>query len=67
MKIKDFTSENEALLQKVTEGDENAREELIVRNMGLVHSVVKRFMGRGYDVEDLIQIGSIGLKGGREI
>ncbi len=61
MKIKDFTSENEALLQKVTEGDENAREELIVRNMGLVHSVVKRFMGRGYDVEDLIQIGSIGL------
>ncbi len=61
MKIKDFTSENEALLQKVTEGDENAREELIVRNMGLVHSVVKRFMGRGYDVEDLTQIGSIGL------
>ena len=61
MKIKDFTSENEALLQKVAEGDENAREELIVRNMGLVHSVVKRFMGRGYDVEDLTQIGSIGL------
>ena len=61
MKIKDFTSENEALLQKVTEGDENAREELIVRNMGLVHSVVKRFLGRGYDVEDLTQIGSIGL------
>ena len=61
MKIKDFTSENEALLQKVTEGDENAREELIVRNMGLVHSVVKRFLGRGYDVEDLTQLGSIGL------
>ena len=61
MKIKDFTSENEALLQKVTEGDENAREELIVRNMGLVHSVVKRFAGRGYDIEDLTQIGSIGL------
>lgn len=61
MKIKDFTSENEALLQKVADGDENAREELIVRNMGLVHSVVKRFMGRGYDVEDLTQIGSIGL------
>lgn len=61
MKIKDFTSDNEALLKKVTEGDENAREELIVRNMGLVHSVVKRFSGRGYDIEDLTQIGSIGL------
>lgn len=59
--IKDFTSENEELLKKVADGDEVAREELIVRNMGLVHSVVKRFVGRGYDIDDLTQIGSIGL------
>ena len=37
------------------------RERLIHENMGLVYSVVKRFVGRGYEREDLCQIGAIGL------
>lgn len=42
-------------------GDSQAREELIVNNMALVWSIVRRFSGRGYDSEDLFQIGCIGL------
>ncbi len=36
-------------------------EELIKTNSGLVWNIVKRFTGRGYDAEDLYQIGTIGL------
>lgn len=59
--IKDYTETNSSLLQKAADGDESAREELITRNMGLVHSVVRRFIGRGHETEDLFQIGCIGL------
>lgn len=34
---------------------------MITDNVGLVWSIVRRFMGRGYEAEDLFQIGSIGL------
>ncbi len=50
-----------ALIQKVHEGDKAARERLVEENMGLVYTVVHRFLGRGCDYEDLVQIGSIGL------
>ena len=36
-------------------------EELVKNNMGLVLGISKRFFGRGYDCEDIIQIGTIGL------
>ena len=49
------------LLRVTKEGDEEAREKIVVDNMGLIWSVVKRFTNRGYDPEDLFQIGSIGL------
>ncbi|MCL2351133.1 MAG: RNA polymerase sporulation sigma factor SigF [Firmicutes bacterium] len=42
-------------------GDEAATERIIKENSGLIWSVVKRFAGRGYEIEDLYQIGSIGL------
>ena len=42
-------------------GDKMARERLIKSNMGLVYSVVRRFSNRGYETEDLCQIGAIGL------
>lgn len=42
-------------------GDKLAREQVIKDNMALVYSIVKRFVGRGYDLEDLAQIGAIGL------
>lgn len=50
-----------ALIRRVHEGDKEAREQLVKENMGLVFTVVHRFLGRGCDREDLIQIGSIGL------
>lgn len=43
------------------EGSKNAMEELIQDNTGLVWNIVKRFSGRGYELEDLYQIGIIGL------
>ena len=49
------------LIGKSQSGDKEAREVLIEKNLGLVHHIVKRFLGRGYDPEDLFQIGVIGL------
>lgn len=49
------------LIRLANEGDAKAREQVIVDNMALVWSVVKRFTNRGYEPEDLFQIGSIGL------
>ena len=53
--------EVKCLLKKARAGDREARNELVKKNMGLVWNVVKRFTGRGYDAEDIFQIGCIGL------
>lgn len=50
-----------ALIQKSHEGDEDARAQLVQENTGLVWCVVKRFSHRGTELEDLFQIGNIGL------
>ncbi len=50
-----------ALIAKSQKGDKAAREMLIENNLGLVHTVVRRFYGRGTSAEDLFQIGVIGL------
>lgn len=49
------------LIQLAQNGDTFAKEQLIKENSGLIWSIVKKFKGRGYDLEDLYQIGSIGL------
>ena len=49
------------LIRRSRAGDKLAREQVITENMPLVYSIVKRFAGRGYDSEDLSQIGAIGL------
>ena len=46
---------------KSQNGDKQARDILVEKNIRLVWSVVQRFMNRGYDPDDLFQIGSIGL------
>jgi len=53
--------ETSVLISKSQSGDKKAREVLIENNLGLVHHIVRRFQGRGYDTEDLFQIGVIGL------
>ena len=53
--------DNKELLIRAKQGDETAREQLVENNIRLVHSIVKRFAMRGYDSEDLFQIGCIGL------
>lgn len=54
-------TENAVLIKRAQEGEKQAREVLIEQNLGLVHHIVKRFLGRGYEAEDLFQIGVIGL------
>ena len=49
------------LLPKVHAGDQEARQELIQGNLRLVLSVIQRFNNRGESVDDLFQVGCIGL------
>lgn len=49
------------LLQKTKAGDEEAREKLVNCNLKLVFNLVRRFDNRGYELDDLFQIGTIGL------
>lgn len=48
-------------IKRAHQGDKAARDLLVQNNMGLVWSIVRRFSNRGYDPEDLFQVGSIGL------
>lgn len=50
-----------ALIASSQEGSKKARDKLVENNVRLVWSVVQRFINRGYEPEDLFQIGSIGL------
>lgn len=50
-----------ALIGQAHQGDKAARDTLFEENIGLIWSVVKRFRNRGVDMDDLFQIGSIGL------
>ncbi len=52
---------NLALIRLAQAGDEAAMERLVVDNMGLLRSVAQKFRDRGTEMEDLLQIGSIGM------
>ena len=49
------------LIERAQNGSKDDMTELIENNNGLIWSIVRRFNGRGYDIEDLYQIGCIGL------
>ncbi len=51
----------EELIRQAQAGSMEAKEELVQDNAGLIWSVVRRFMGRGTEVEDLYQLGCLGL------
>ena len=54
-------AEKMELLRRIKEGDKSAREELINGNLRLILSVIQRFTNRGENLDDLFQVGSIGL------
>ena len=54
-------AEKEALFSRIEEGDKEAREQYIEGNLRLVLSVIKRFSSSNENVDDLFQIGCIGL------
>lgn len=53
--------EKEELLKKVHQGDKTAREKFINGNLRLVLSIIKRFYARGENLDDLFQVGCVGL------
>lgn len=61
-RLKVLTDEEKRdLLRKTRAGDEGARQELINGNLRLVLSIVQRFTGRRENLDDLFQVGCIGL------
>ncbi len=55
------SGDTDELLRRARNGDKGAREELIQGNLRLVLSVIQRFASRGENVDDLFQVGCIGL------
>ncbi len=53
--------EERACLERCREGDLSARDMLIEHNMRLVAHVAKKYQGSGYEMEDLLSVGTIGL------
>lgn len=53
--------EEKAVMQKIIEGEDSARQELIVHNLRLVVYIAKKFEASFSSIEDLISIGTIGL------
>lgn len=61
-KLKTLTeAEKTELLRRARAGDKEAREELISGNLRLVLSIVQRFAGRKENIDDIFQVGCIGL------
>ena len=53
--------EKSELFEKIKKGDKNARQELICGNLRLVLSILQRFSNRNENIDDLFQVGCIGL------
>ena len=56
-----MTWDTVALIGRAHQGDKEARDTVFKENAGLVYSMAKRFAGRSVEMEDIVQIGSIGL------
>lgn len=54
-------SRTDDLILRCQAGDQDAKDQIVSENTGLIWSVVKRFMGRGTDAEDLYQLGCLGF------
>jgi len=58
--LRDYES-NVSLIKKSRQGDKSALDQLIEVNMPLVSAISKKFLNRGYEYEDIFQIGCVGL------
>ncbi len=54
-------SDTPSLLQRAKEGDNDATELLLKQNSGLIWSIVRRYSGRGVELDDLYQLGALGF------
>lgn len=61
MMEKEKSTENLSLIKEAQAGDRKAMEKLMTQNMGLVKTIARRFIGRGAEYEDLVQIGTMGM------
>ncbi len=61
MQTKEFNKDFQKTLALARAGDKTAQNKIVDDNLGLVYTVVKKFLGRGYESEDLFQIGCLGL------
>ena len=50
-----------SLIEMAHKGDKAARDKVLLENSGLIWSIVRRFLNRGYESEDLFQIGCINM------
>lgn len=59
----DYTKDKgwKEVLQRAQAGDKASRDQFFVDNQGLLYMAAKRFVGRGYELEELVQIGAVGL------
>ena len=55
------TEEKEVLMRKIKQGDEKARQTFIQGNLRLVLSIIKRFYSKGENLDDIFQVGCVGL------
>ena len=54
-------TDNAILLEEIHNGKRELENEIIKNNMGLVAGIAKRYVNRGYELEEIIQVGSVGL------
>ena len=54
-------ADNSFLLQKAKNGDRSAAEKMVEENTGLIWSIVRRYLGRGIEPDDLFQLGCLGF------
>lgn len=54
-------SQTNCLIRKAKEGDAKAKEELLLENNNLIKSIVRRYLGKGVEYDDLYQLASMGL------
>ncbi|MBE6633444.1 MAG: sigma-70 family RNA polymerase sigma factor [Ruminococcaceae bacterium] len=57
----DVHERNRVLLERIRQGDTRAEETMLVENFGLVRQIAGRFLDRGAEYEDLVQIGTVGM------